>query len=388
MAARETPEARPRAADCHEIDFRAGGLGHEYLLDGWSYPEKDYTWTLGQTSLVQFPAVFPAADLALELVCAPLVHDGAVRFQRLFVEVNGVVVGKLVVRTQSRFEFFIARETVGDGSAIDVAFRIPDACSPEMIGLSGDMRHLGFRMISLRLQPLGVAAKAGTGAGGLSDREILMDIQSLGTNCELGFIQRSVGAEPLGLFRWASTPLPNLLRALEVRFDGLGDPRNIVVEVDGATEFQIVDRKFGFRNHSFAFEKNGARREAILKREQARLPFLVRLMVENLDQASKLFCFHDAGRSGREEIDRLVAALRRFGPNVLLWICPAANGAQVGTAETVYDGLIKGYVDRFEPVHDVKTPSREAWLRTIRAGHGLWVDGRGSGIAGPGSGRV
>lgn len=304
-----------------------------------------------------------------------MTYRDMIQFQRLVVEVNGVVIAQLILRNESRHELLIPLEIVRGRNLVDITFRVLDACSPQVLGISGDERHLGLRMIYLKLQPLG---QAPISPKILSDQAILTDIESLGINCELGFVQRSVGAEPLSLFRWASAPLPNLLNALAARFDGIGDPQNIVVEIDVATEFQIIDRKYGFRNHSFAFQRDGARRETIVRREQRRIPFLARLLKENLEGGLKLFCFHDAGRSGRDHIEQLVAALNCYGHNTLLWVCPAENQMQVGTAEILSDRLIRGFVDRFEPIENVKNPSLEAWLNATRVAHALWLQLRAS----------
>jgi hypothetical protein len=139
-----------------------------------------------------------------------------------------------------------------------------------------------------------------------------------------------------------------------------------------------VDRRFGFRNHSFAFHNAGARREDILKREMARLPYMARLMIEDLEAAEKLFCFHDAGRSGRERVEQLLAAIGRYGPNWLLWVRPAQRAEQVGTAELVGERLIEGYIDRFQPLDNVTTPSVGAWMGVVRTAHAVWRTGFGS----------
>jgi hypothetical protein len=357
-------------AEAYAIDFGAGGKGQEFLIAGWSHPESDYTWTLGKRSIVRLPAPAASRDHSLKLKLGPMVRAGAVAFQRLYVEVNGTLVARLVLREPGQCEIFISADILGQGEGVDIVFHVPDAQPPSALGGSGDSRDLGVWIASLQFQPL--ATGEPTASAGGADRAMLMDIQSLGENCELGFVQRFVGAEPFGLFRWASTPLPNLLAALAARFEGLGLPENIAVEADGASEFQVLDRKFGFRNHSFAFENTGARKEDIVKRELVRLPFLARLLIEELEQGAKLFCFHDAGRSGREDIERLVAALRAYGPGTLLWISPAGPTGQVGTAEQLHDGLIRGYIDRFQPTHNVRTPSFQAWLETLRAAHRLW----------------
>ncbi len=227
-------------------------------------------------------------------------------------------------------------------------------------------------LTSLKFAPLDGASSAQPSARATADKTILMGLQSLGENCELALVQRFGGAEPFGLFRWAATPLPNLLAALDARFEGLGTAENLAIELDTASEFQVLDRRFGFKNHSFAFHTDGATRESILMREMVRLPYLARLMIRDLESARKLFCFHDAGQSGRERIERLAAALGRYAPNWLLWVRSAQRPEQVGTAERVGERLIEGYIDQFQPLNNVQTPSVGAWMGVVRAAHGIW----------------
>ena len=242
----------------------------------------------------------------------PMVQQGIVSIRRLHVAVNGTSIARLVLRAPLHFELYVPAEALKRHAPTEIVFQMPDARAPSEPAELGTPGNWGCgcppcssrRCKGPRVQPVGQAA---------TDKAMLMNLQSLGENCELGLVQRIGGAEPLGLFRWASTPLPNLLAALDARFDGLGAADSLVIEMDGASEFQVVDRRFGFRNHSFAFHNAGARREDILKREMARLPYMARMMIEDLEAAEKLFCFHDAGRSGRERIEQLLVALGRMG---------------------------------------------------------------------------
>jgi hypothetical protein len=365
-----------------EVDFRTGGDGQQFLTSGWSHPELEYAWTLGKSSVVRLPAGPVNCDCSLKFRAAPLVVLGAHNFQRLHVDVNGVNVAKLVGRQPSQFEVLVPAEVLRGRPGAEIVFRMPDATSPEALGHSGDKRELGFWFSSLRLEPLLVGPifepapvaelpAAPAPPDGADLKAVMMELQSLGTNCELGFVQRTYGAEPLGLFRWGNTPLPNLLRALEARFEGLGDAENTVITMDAATEFQIVDKRFGFRNHSFAFQNKGATEEKVRERELVRLPFLARLMIEDLEQGDKLFCFHDAGHSSPDDIHRLLEAMQKYGPGWLLWICPG-TAAQAGTAEFVHEGLIRGYIDVFQPLHDVSKPSLDAWTGAVTAAHRIW----------------
>jgi len=362
--------ALPDTAGACQIDLRAGGQGHEFLLAGWSHAEKEYTWTLGKKSLVRLPAPAAACDCSLKFRAGPMVRAGAAPFQRLDVSVNGTLLARLIARAPAQHELFVPAALLAQDS-VDIVFHMPDAQPPTEDG-SGDSRELGFWLASLEFAPLPAAPPLPHAAARAADKAMLMDLQSLGENCELGFVQRFGGAEPLGLFRWASTPLPNLLAALAARFAGLGEANNLVIEADEASEFQVLDTRYGFRNHSFAFANAGARREDLLKRERVRLPFMARLLIEDLERADKLFCFHDAGRSDRAAIERLVAALGAYGPNSLLWMCPAPAPPLVGTAERLGPRLIRGFVDRFQPLHDVRKPSVAAWMGAIRGAVGIW----------------
>jgi hypothetical protein len=355
-----------------EIDFRAGGKGQETLIAGWSHPEAECIWTLGPKSVVHLPVGEVESDHMLKMHAGPMVQQGRVNFQRLHVAVNGTSIARLVLRMPTQLELYVPAEVLKGQARREIVFEMPDARAPSEPGGVGDKRVLGMWLSSLQFAPLDWASPAQPSGAALADKAILMSLQSLGENCELALVQRFGGAEPFGLFRWAATPLPNLLAALEARFEGLGLAENLTIELDTASEFQVLDRRFGFKNHSFAFHSDGARRESILMREMVRLPYLARSMIRDLESARKLFCFHDAGQSGRERIERLVTSLGRYAPNWLLWVRPAQRPEQVGTAERVGERLIEGYIDRFQPLHNVQTPSVGAWMEVVRAAHRIW----------------
>jgi len=75
-------------------------------------------------------------------------------------------------------------------------------------------------------------------AAELSDRELVLRFESLGDNCKLGLVQRKVGAEPLGMFRFAGAPLEHLLQAMRARFAGMADPAHVQVQPENG-EFMI-----------------------------------------------------------------------------------------------------------------------------------------------------
>jgi hypothetical protein len=82
----------------------------------------------------------------------------------------------------------------------------------------------------------------------LSDRELVLQFESLGDNCELGLVQRMAGVEPLGMFRFASAPLRNVIRAMTGRFAGIAEPGQINIQ-GVKDEYMIHLIKYGFAYH-------------------------------------------------------------------------------------------------------------------------------------------
>ena len=62
-------------------------------------------------------------------------------------------------------------------------------------------------------------------------------------------MQRSVGAEPLGMFRFAGAPLRHLIRAMEARFEGMADPAHIRIQPENG-EYMIKLTKYDFIYHA------------------------------------------------------------------------------------------------------------------------------------------
>ncbi len=182
-----------RSGSRFEIDFRAGGTGQETLIAGWSHPEAEYTWMLGQKSVVHLPVGALECDYTLKLRAGPMVQQGIARFQRLHVAVNGTSIARLVLRAPAHFELYVPAEALKRDAPTEIVFQMPDARAPSEPGGGGDTRELGVWLSALQFAPLDVAAHAQPGGQAAADKAMLMDLQSLGENCELGFVQRIGG---------------------------------------------------------------------------------------------------------------------------------------------------------------------------------------------------
>jgi hypothetical protein len=99
------------------------------------------------------------------------------------------------------------------------------------------------------------------------------------------------------------------------------------------------------------------------EQEAARLKFLRRKFIEELEAGEKIFVYRFGGQVSEEEIVPLHMALNRYGPATLLWVVEAERGRPAGAVEVLMPGLMKGYIDRFAPDDNAHDLSFDGWLR-------------------------
>jgi len=200
-----------------------------------------------------------------------------------------------------------------------------------------------------------------------------MRFESLGENCEFGLVQRRCGADPLGLFRFGSTPIEKLLEALEARLEGLGAPGRISIELSAnGREYMVNDHQFGLPYHAWVLAGEMTP-DQVLQREMRRLPLLIRKLIEDLSNGAKIFVCHGMDKGLPDaDVQRLTEVARGYGPNTVLWVGLADEAHPPGTVEWAGPDLLKGYIDRFAPGDDAHEFSLAGWVAICREAHRLW----------------
>lgn len=198
---------------------------------------------------------------------------------------------------------------------------------------------------------------------------------SLGLGSEFGVAQHRCGADPLDLLRWTTTPLPVLIALLGERFAGLGDPANLNAIADQSGEYVVYNTRYDFPWRSFLREDQTTR-ERVLRREAARLPRQAEALIADLGAGRRIFVRaepeFDAAR-----IERLIAALRSYGPVTLLLVTLADAEHPCGTVEVAGDMLLRGYIAEFADFRDVPAHTRaDRWLRICENAARLVEGGR------------
>ena len=376
------------------ISFASAGNSLAFLGGGWAQSEDRFTWGVDAESHLVFPRLTPNDDYVLTLDVVPFVHPPGLPSQRLIVSVNDAVVGSADLVRPTLVGYRISGSVAGHSERMVVTLQHPDARRPSDFSDNADSRCLAFALSEAKLFRVGVATPrlrgrlpAGLMLGATQDRgmgtrgwadvtewakartelslsEIALSFESLGENCEFGLFQRRCDTEPLGLLRFSSTFMRNLIRGIDTGFEGLGEIEDIDPRLEGGQqkEFMVHERKFGLVYHTFVYE---GQRSVWLMREQeaARLKFLRRKFIEELESTEKIFVYKLGSGISEEEILPLRMALNRYADATLLWVVKAERDRQAGTVEVIMPGLLKGYIDRFAPDGNAHDLSFDGWLR-------------------------
>lgn len=268
-------------------------------------------------------------------------------------------------------DHFAAEEQAGSGGwRVDL-----DIVAERLHGISQRFADELAQPVSRKVTaPLGLAYERLTPLD-----ELMMEFESLGDNCEFGLVQRGAGAEPLGLFRFAGINAPvdvrleMLVSALEGELVGLGSPENVSVELAGAEgrrEFMAIESAYNLLYHTF-LKEGEIEPEVLRKRESVRLQFLKRKLLEDLRNGEKIWVWKSNLTITLDRIERLVAVLRRRGPNMLLWVVEADDVHPSGSVERIGDGLLKGYVEKLAPYEAAADISAQGWFEMCQASYNL-----------------
>ncbi|MBN9508749.1 MAG: hypothetical protein J0I21_06460 [Alphaproteobacteria bacterium] len=149
--------------------------------------------------------------------------------------------------------------------------------------------------------------------------------------------------------------------AIDSRFTGIDD---IALE-DRSGEVVATVRPYQFVFHTWmrTAQTDLSHAEATLR---TRNRYLREHLIAELEAGERILVRKSNAPAAETDIDRLLAALHRYGPNTLLWVRLADAAHPSGSVEASGPGLLCGYVDRFAPYVRAGNASFEAWAAVCR----------------------
>jgi hypothetical protein len=135
--------------------FQSGSDWAGWLDGGWSTPESWGVWTTGRVaSLAIDTRELPVSATGLRLHFAAQVYVvPKYPRQRVQVDIEGGDTQMLVATyPNSRLSFYlsVSAEQLQSGGKLHVHFKLPDAVSPQSLGVSGDTRLLSVGLVSIQ----------------------------------------------------------------------------------------------------------------------------------------------------------------------------------------------------------------------------------------------
>lgn len=351
------------------LHFCSTGNGVALLISGFSNPENDHTWVIDDTSSLTLPAGAALTRILVLHVC-PFLHEDRATGLRLRAFTDNAEAFSGRIEGDTVIGFLLPAQASANPTAT-ITLQCSDAVLPTEAGLITETRPLKFRLIRGWLFECSddwaahrealhntVMPDGMTMMTGMARSDLVVSFESLGHSCDFGLMQREVGAEPLGLLRFAGTKTAHLFRGLMTSFAGIGSLGSIATYVvDGYDEYWIYDALFGLSYHTF-ISPNAAAPEQIIARETYRLPMLARKLMEDVDNGEKIFLLRRPEPLSRSEALAIWAALNARARNTLLYV-NNAGGAVPGTVDEVGPRLLCGHLDG--KLGDV-APAVATWL--------------------------
>ncbi len=326
--------------------FGAGQQGWTSLGHGWSEPEVHNVWAVGPRSTLVLPRL-PASPRGYVMTLSLEPHAPPGRSQAVAIACNGIPLGEFELDRDRRVVARLSPAVLAGSGRTELVFTPRHHASPAELGLSADRRALSFALHSISFSADARGAdEIEPPVDGLDDRTLMMGFESLGDDCEFGFAQRAVGAEPLSLLRFGGILLHRLHEALETRFAGIDDPANIAVR-GGPGEYMVHQTHYRYSYHTFVDAASMSPQE-LLARELVRLAFCRRKLLEDLEDGDKIFVVKSSVNPGLhlDQVAPIAESVAGYGGGVVFWARLADDHHPAGQLRWRGANLIEGRIDR------------------------------------------
>ena len=221
-------------------------------------------------------------------------------------------------------------------TALRVA-RESDAAFPGRMDIQERISQIEFRIAHAALDTAEQVTSPAVAVPARTEPAVVMSaFESLGAGCTFGYVQRSFGAEPMGLLRWGGMAFPDMLRALDDQFAHLAEDGNVALMASemvhvpmGGREYIAIDQIYNLTSHTFIPVSDNEDVEKLRHAVVRKMRLLGRVLLSELRKGQKVFLYKDARRHLTEaDVQALHDRIRRYGDSALLYVRP--NPPDVG----------------------------------------------------------
>lgn len=215
-----------------------------------------------------------------------------------------------------------------------------------------------------------------------SAKRILPYCESLGDNCELGFVMMHLRYSKGGLFRWSYSPFESVVRYISspfreiYKFDDLV-PVSAAMVSDRSINISFhTDMKSSNEGSSFAFIDDVNKRKEIHRVEKGKMDYLASGFNARLKAGNCVFVVKRNKGISHQEVDSLVSALRLhegFDSSIVLVVRETDRPELVGTVERVSEHILNGWLTRFAPYSNANQVVYDEWISVLSATEALFV---------------
>jgi len=198
----------------------------------------------------------------------------------------------------------------------------------------------------------------------------LKNFESLGDNCEFGFFLQEQEMNETSLFRWAAiVDYASVAPAIEARFDGIYQLRNLVPQTDSL----VRDLAFGgiaFHTDMPIIEHDGMLkfatseedRSELHAKEQSKFRYLAEKFRLVLEHESRIYVVkQEYVPAETDDATSLLETLRRHGDASVLQVVVTTKARNVGKVKRIAPHHYIGYIDRFAGAQFPHSINFDAW---------------------------
>ena len=335
-------------------------IRHDASFDpeGWEGPQDGIHISRAVRAIVTFPGHRPGhAGRAWLSLTVPSVQKS----QKIRISINDYDLGLCqieprIASAHRRFDFLLPSFLLADP-----AFRCV------LLAESGRLRIL--EMV-LEVEPPEHPDPA------ITDQEVMAKFASIGCDCEFGFAQRAIGIEPLGLLRFAGTrTLFNLIHHLKTGFSDVLEPGCFRADILGFgdhAEWFLGNVAGNYVFHTWQ-HPDSITRDAIIAQTESRVRYLVRSLIEDIEDGEKIFLYKSFEYLDHHEILALDRALGEYGRPKLFCVTRPVPGRPTGSLTQLSSHIVHGF---FRGMLDSgQLGDRDGWLSLCHAAHRMFEGG-------------